>query len=170
MRDDHESDDDTPNDPAAAFDALRAAVAAQRIELETLRRGVEAIFEQLDAADTAPRYDTELGKILNALVALTEKLDAVEQSPALRRPEQLTHVLQRSGEDLVSGAAKQLDTSRRQLDSLARHLAGVMDSARTRAQQRVHVCLAFAMGAALGLAAPRLIERAWPLVWGYLSS
>ena len=85
--------DAAPDDPAAAFEALRRTIEKQGgqigAEMTIIRRGVEAAFDQFEKIRQPPDYGPDLGKIIKFLAVVDERLEAVEQSPILHNgPEQ----------------------------------------------------------------------------------
>ena len=102
---------DDAGDPAAAFEALRRTVEKQGgqigAEMTVIRRGVEAAFDQFEKIRQPPDYGPDLGKIIQFLAVVEERLAAVEQSPILRNgPEHYARSLERSGEGLVPWPTK----------------------------------------------------------------
>jgi hypothetical protein len=94
---------DDAGDPAAAFEALRRTVEKQAsqigAEMTIIRRGVEAAFDQFEKYRQPPDYGADLGKIIQFLAVVEERLAAVEQSPILRNgAEHYARSLERSGE------------------------------------------------------------------------
>ncbi|MGX7709195.1 DUF6118 family protein [Methylobacterium sp. Gmos1] len=72
-------------DAAAAFDALRAHVEILSGQLTTIGRGVGAVLDQLEAQGAPVDYRTDLGRLVQALDAVDDRLLAVERAPALRQ-------------------------------------------------------------------------------------
>ncbi|MBM6398763.1 hypothetical protein JQC79_23690, partial [Ochrobactrum anthropi] len=76
-------------DPAAAFDALRRTVDTLAgdltREMTTIRKGVEAAFEEFDRHGPPQDYKPELAQIVQQLAHVAERLHGVEQSPILRQ-------------------------------------------------------------------------------------
>ena len=129
-------DDSQAGDPAAAFEALRHTVEKQGgqigAEMTIIRRGVEAAFDQFEKFQQPADYGPDLGKIIQFLAVVDERLEAVEQSPVLRNgPEHYARALERGGESLVGAAAqhigRQATDLERAANNLARHVAGARD-------------------------------------------
>jgi hypothetical protein len=140
MQDDSErfepQDPDSAGDPAQAFEALRRSVEKLTRdvggEITVIRRGVEAAFDQFERFQQPADYGPDLGRIVQQLAHVGERLEAVEQSPVLRNgPEHYARALERGGESLVHGAAQQLERQSTDLErtanSLARHVAGARE-------------------------------------------
>lgn len=72
-------------DAAAAFDALRAQVETLSGQLTTIGRGVGAVLDQLEAHGAPVDYRTDLGRLMQGLEAVSDRLRLVEQAPALRQ-------------------------------------------------------------------------------------
>ena len=83
------SSDEDDGDPAAAFDALRSTVANLsgdlRREMATIRKGVEAAFDQLERQGTPIDYSADLGRVAQQLSTMTERISAMEKLPLLRQ-------------------------------------------------------------------------------------
>lgn len=77
---------DDAGDPVAAFEALRRTIEKQGgqigAEMTIIRRGVEAAFDQFEKICQPPDYGPDLGKIIQFLAIVEERLAAVEQSPS----------------------------------------------------------------------------------------
>ena len=115
-------------DPAAAFDALRETVenlaADLKREMTTIRKGVEAAFEEFDRQGPAQDYKPELAQIVQQLAHVGERVHGVEQSPILRQGAQhYAAVLERSGEGLVRTAVQQLERQASDLERISSVLA-----------------------------------------------
>jgi hypothetical protein len=158
---------DDAGDPAAAFEALRRSVEKQGAqlgaEMTIIRRGVEAAFDKFEKFKEPTDYGSDLGKIIQFLAVIEERLEAIEQSPVLRNgPEHYAHALERGGESLVSTAARQLERQaidlERSANSLARRLAG----ARERYVQDRWLWSAGAAGLVAGVLLTLFLPRALP--------
>lgn len=134
------SEDDSAGDPAAAFDALRATVedASSDLtrEMTTIRKGVEAAFDQLERVGASADYSADLGRIVQTLTTLNERLTAVEKSPLLRQgADQFAARLERTGESLVRVAAQTLENRASDLERVTRNLSAHVEGARERRRQ-----------------------------------
>lgn len=135
-------------DAAAAFEALRAEVAA-------LRRGVELVYRQGSQKDqeaAAPvDYSPTLGVIAKGLQAVEGRLASIEGKPALeltpaRFEAEIRSAGHWAGEQGVSAvrmAASALDEARRKFE-------GVLAGARTAREQRAWVGTAAVLGLMVG--------------------
>ena len=147
---------DDAGDPAAAFEALRRTVEAQGAqlgaEMTVIRRGVEAAFDQFEKYRQPPDYGADLGKIIQYLAQVDERLEAVEQSPILRNgPEHYARALERSGEGLVRTAALELEGKGRDLEREALNLAAYTKSAYDRESQDLRMWVAGGVGLVAGV-------------------
>ena len=166
-----EARDDGAGDPAAAFEALRHTVegqgAALAAEIAIIRRGVEAAFDQFDKLSSPPDYGADLGRIVQQLGQVTERLAGVEQSPVLRQgAEHYARALERSGKGLVRSAAQQLERKAAELERTGRQLAGYIDSARTLDRQNLWLVGVGVAGVVLGVALTLFLPRILPAAVG----
>ena len=154
-------------DPAAAFDALRETVenlaADLKREMTTIRRGVEAAFEEFDRQGPAQDYKPELAQIVQQLAYVAERLHGVEQSPILRQGAQhYAAALERSGEALIRTAAQQLERQASDLERAGRNLSAHVASARERDRQNWWLVVAFAVGLLAGALVMLFLPRLLP--------
>jgi len=160
-------DDSQAGDPAAAFEALRSTIEKQGgqigAEMTIIRRGVEAAFDQFEKIRQPPDYGPDLGKIIQFLAIVEERLAAVEQSPILRNgPEHYARALERSGEGLVRTAAQQLEGKGRDLEREALNLAAYTKSAYDRRSQDLRMWIAGGIGLFAGTLLVLLLPRILP--------
>jgi hypothetical protein len=143
---------DDAGDPAAAFEALRRTVEAQGAqlgaEMTVIRRGVEAAFDQFEKFQQPTDYGPDLGRMVQQLALVADRLEAVEHSPILRNgPEHYARALERSGESLVRAAAQQLEAKGRDLEREAQNLAAyIRKSAYDRRSQDLRMWIAGGIG------------------------
>ena len=142
-------------DPAAAFDALRETVenlaADLKREMTTIRKGVEAAFEEFDRQGPAQDYKPELAQIVRQLAHVGERVHGVEQSPILRQGAQhYAAVLERSGEGLVRTAVQQLERQASDLERISSVLASHNKSAFHRKDQDFRMWMAGGIGIIAG--------------------
>jgi len=158
---------DDAGDPAAAFEALRRTVEKQGgqigAEMTVIRRGVEAAFDQFEKIRQPPDYGPDLGKIIQFLAVVEERLAAVEQSPILRNgAEHYARSLERSGEGLVRTAALELEGKGRDLEREAINLAAYTKSAYDRRSQDLRMWIAGGVGLLAGALLVLLLPRILP--------
>jgi hypothetical protein len=132
--------EDEAGDPAQAFDALRETIQRQGqeigAEMTVIRRGVESAFDRFEAFQQPTDYSADLGRLVQGLAAVGERLKAVEASPILKNgPDHYARALERSGESLAKTAAQQFQTEARDLQRVARDMASQIASARERRTQ-----------------------------------
>jgi hypothetical protein len=144
------------DDPAEAFAALERAVGNLAgdlgREMTTIRKGVEAAFDQFEKIQQPPDYSADLGQIVQQLAHVGERLEAVEQSPILKNgPEHYARALERSGESLVKTAAQQFQNDSRNLQRVAHELAGQVKSAREHRTQNRFLWIVGAAGVVVGI-------------------
>ena len=162
-----ETSPDNAGDPAAAFEALRRTVETQgkqlNAEMTIIRKGVELALEQSEKFRQPPDYGPDLGKIIQFLAIVDERLEAVEQSPILRNgPEHYARALERSGESLVRTAAQQLEGKGQDLEREAINLAAYTRSAYHRRSQDLRMCFAGGIGLLVGMFLILLLSRFLP--------
>ena len=155
---------DDAGDPAAAFEALRRTVEKQGgqigAEMTIIRRGVEAAFDQFEKFRQPTDYGPDLGRVVQQLALVAERLETVEQSPILRNgPEHYARALERSGESLVRAAAQQLEGKGRDLEREAQNLAAYTKSAYDRHSQDLRMWIAAGIGLLAGALLVLLLPR-----------
>lgn len=160
-------DDSQAGDPAAAFEALRSTIEKQGgqigAEMTIIRRGVEAAFDQFEKIRQPPDYGPDLGKIIQFLAIVEERLAAVEQSPILRNgAEHYARSLERSGEGLVRTAALELERRATDLEREAVNLAAYTKSAYNRKSQDLRMWIAGGIGLLAGALMVLLLPRILP--------
>ncbi|KAB2674579.1 DUF6118 family protein [Brucella tritici] len=158
--------DDDAGDPAIAFEALRATIEDLSVDLKqemtTIRKGVEAAFDQFERQDAPIDYSADLGTMSQQLATLAERVHGVEKSPILRQgAEHYARALENSGKGLVQAAAQQFQSESRDFQRVARELAEQTYSARDRRRQDWWLVGVGATGIVLGimlaLFAPRVL-------------
>ena len=150
-----EAMDEDAGDPAAAFDALRETVenlaADLKREMTTIRKGVEAAFEEFDRQGPAQDYKPELAQIVQQLAHVGERVHGVEQSPILRQgAEHYAARLERGGEGLVRTAVQQLERQASDLERISSVLASHNKSAFHRKDQDFRMWMAGGIGIIAG--------------------
>ena len=154
-------------DPAAAFDALRRTVDTLAgdltREMTTIRKGVEAAFEEFDRHGPQQDYKPELAQIVQQLAHVAERLHGVEQSPILRQGAQhYAAALERSGEGLVRTAVQQLERQAADLERAGRNLTAYTKSAYDRKSQDFRMWMAGLVGLFVGIFLILLLPRFLP--------
>lgn len=158
---------DDAGDPAAAFEALRRTVEAQgkqlNAEMTIIRKSVELALELSEKFRQPPDYGPDLGKIIQFLAIVDERLEAVEKSPILRNgPEHYARALERSGESLVRTAAQQLERQATDLERAGRVLSLHVASARERDRQNLWLVAVLAIGLLAGALVMVFLPRLLP--------
>jgi hypothetical protein len=117
-------DHDGAGDPAQAFEALRAEVAA-------LRQAIEAAAER-----QAPDYSPDLGRITQAVNGVIDGLEAIEAHPAVRMtPDQFGQAMTRTGRELMNEVAQKYDRARQDAERERRHLAEMIGTLEGKREQ-----------------------------------
>ena len=153
-----DSQEDEAGDPAQAFGALRETVedlaGDLSREMTTIRKGVEAAFDRFEAFGPPTDYSADLGRLVQGLAVVGDRLKAVEVSPILKNgPEHYALALERSGESLVRTAAQQFQNESRDFQRVALEMAGQMASARERRTQNQWLGVSGLTGFAAGILA-----------------
>lgn len=162
-----EASPEDAGDPAAAFEALRRTIEKQGgqigAEMTIIRRGVEAAFDQFEKYRQPPDYGPDLGKIIQFLAEVEERLEAVEQSPILRNgAEHYARAIERSGEGLVRTAVLELERRATDLEREAGNLAAYTESAYDRKSQDLRMWIAGGIGLFVGALLVLLLPRILP--------
>jgi hypothetical protein len=111
-------------DPAQAFEALRAEVAA-------LRQAIEAVAER-----QAPDYSPDLGRITQAVNGVIDGLEAIAAHPAVRMtPDQFGQAMTRTGRELMNEVAQKYDRARQDAERERHQLAGMIGTLRGKRDQ-----------------------------------
>lgn len=160
-------DDSQAGDPAEAFEALRHTVedlaGDLTREMTTIRKGVEAAFDQFEKFQQPPDYGPDLGRVVQHLAHVGERLEAVEKSPILKNgPEHYARSLERSGASLIHTAAQELEGKGRDLEREANNLAAYTKSAYDRKSQDLRMWMAGAAGLFVGVFLILLLPRILP--------
>ena len=133
-------------DAAAAFEALRAEVAA-------LRRGVELVYRQgQEVAALAPvDYSPTLGVIAKGLQAVEGRLALIEGKPALElTPARFEAEIRSAGQWAGEQGTAAVRMAASALEEARREFEGVLAGARDAREQRVWVGTAAVLGLAAG--------------------
>ena len=159
--------DEDAGDPAAAFDALRQTVEGLAgdltREMTTIRKGVEAAFEEFDRQGPVQDYKPELAQLVQQLAHVAERLHGVEQSPILRQGAQHSAAaLERSGDGLVRTAVQQLERQASDLERISSVLASHNKSAFHRKDQDFRMWMAAGVGVVVGVFLILLLPRFLP--------
>jgi hypothetical protein len=119
-----EQQHDGAGDPAQAFEALRAEVAA-------LRQAIEAAAER-----TAPDYSPDLGRITQAVNGVIDGLEAIEAHPAVRMtPDQFGQAMTRTGREMMNEVVQKYDRARQDAERERHQLAGMIGTLRGKRNQ-----------------------------------
>ncbi len=117
-------DHDGAGDPAQAFEALRAEVAA-------LRQAIETAAER-----HAPDYSPDLGRITQAVNGVIDGLEAIEAHPAVRMtPDQFGQAMTRTGRELMNEVAQKYDRARQDVERERHQLASMIGTLRGKRDQ-----------------------------------
>jgi hypothetical protein len=150
---DDDDDEDLRSDPATAFDALRAEVAALKVSLE-------GAGDRLAAPDYAPT----LGKIAASLAR-------IEAHPVLQlTPEAFASPVRQASEAAQQQGRRELANAVQRVDAASADLEHLAERQRTGREQVRQVAIMTAVGAVAGVivwvcfSGP--IARALPASWG----
>lgn len=154
--------EDEADDATKAFEALRKSIdrrnSATTAELKTIRKGVEALFDQIEALQAKPDYAADLAQLKQIGVVVAKRLEALEASPALK---QGINAFERAGTDLVKTSALTFDQKAQRFDYASSALERITRNINDRHTYRRYVAIAggvgMIMGALLLLFIPRLL-------------
>lgn len=155
-------------DPAVAFEALRGTVEELSRdltrEMTTIRKGVEAAFDQFDRQGAPVDYSADLGRIVDNLSIVGESLQAIEKLPVLRlNPNDITRAAEKGGESLAKSLAREVEEAKRDLVREAGILAQYTKSAREREVQVRNLWFTGVGGLVAGAAAITLLLLCLPV-------
>ena len=183
---------DDAGDPVVAFEALRKTVEDLSTDLKremmTIRKAVEAAFDEFEKVGTPIDYRADLGNILEQVKGMSERVHGIERSPLLRQgPEHHARELSRTGDAMIRSAAERFEYETRAFRSAAQDLINVTAGARERKRQNWWLAGVGGAGVIVGVlfvlfaprvlpfsAAPRvasivMADSAWQAGWGLLS-
>lgn len=154
--------EDEGDEAAKAFEALRKSVdrrnSATTAELKTIRKGVEALFDQIEALQAKPDFAADLAQLKQIGVVVANRLEALEASPALK---QGINAFERAGTDLMKTSAQAFDKRAQRFDYAAASLERITKNINDRDICRRYVAIAggagLVVGALLLLFMPRLL-------------
>ena len=152
---------------AGEADSAERAFAALCAEVAALRQGIELVYRQSQAAQTAsgPDYSPTLGVMTQKLQAITARLEALEQKPALAQtPGQQAAALRHQRDQAGEAARLGLVRSQADLDGTVRALRQVIGMARTQREQRAWLWSAGSLGIVGGVLVWVLATAVLP--WG----
>lgn len=123
------ADEDSGDEAAQAFEALRA-------EVTLMRRAVERLTAERTELPETPDYSETLGVISNNLLATAQRVDAIVDSPALKlTPEALGRQIASAATTVRAEDHRVLAAARQGLEDMIRQLRGYMVSQRTAFDQ-----------------------------------
>jgi hypothetical protein len=147
-------DHDGTSDPAQAFEALRAEVAA-------LRQAIEAAAER-----QAPDYSPDLGRITQAVNGVIDGLEAIQAHPAVRMtPDQFGQAMTRTGRELMNEVAQKYDRARQDAERERHQLAGMIGTVRGKRDQVFWLAAVFIGTFAFTLFASPVLLGELPFGW-----
>jgi hypothetical protein len=154
--------EDEADEATKAFEALRKSIdrrnTATTAELKTIRKGVEALFDQIEALQAKPDFAADLAQLKQIGVVVAKRLEALEASPALK---QGINAFERAGTDLVKTSALAFDQKAQRFDYAASALERITKNINDRHTYRRYVAIAggagIIVGAMLLLFLPRLL-------------
>jgi hypothetical protein len=165
--DDVERETESVGDPAQAFDALRQTVedfAADLVrEMTTIRKGVEAAFDDQEKRQQPIDYSADIALIIQSLLHVAQLLEAIEESPPIKHGhEHYLRTFERSGESLVRTAALQFQNESRDFQRVTRDLVEHLSSAREREAQNHWLWMTGLAGVVVGAVATLFLPRLLP--------
>ena len=153
-----QSDDEERGNAAQAFEDLCA-------EVSVLRRAVEALPGEWEA-NQPPDYTESLGQITQGLAAVADRLQVIEQHPALTQtPAQHQAALAAAGQELMSRAAGQLTLATAACTRTQQTLVDLIGTARSQRRQREWLAIAASTALLFGLLLSPFAARRLPFGW-----
>jgi len=147
--------DEDGGDPAAAFDELRRTIETQgakiSAEMTLMRRGLEAVFGEIERIRPPQDYKPQLAQLAQAFDNVAERLHGVEQT-----------VLERGGEELIRRAARELEQQASNLEGAGQNLAACTKNAYDREYQDFRMWRAGIAGMFVGIFLILLLPRFLP--------
>src|SRR3546814_6270622 len=117
------------DDPQAAFEQLRGEVALVRLAVEGLARARESI--------EIPDYQPTLANTEKILLALTQRVDVIAKSPAMKlTPETMGERVNASVASATGELHNLVNSTRSEMSEAARELRGLIGTQRARWQQQ----------------------------------
>jgi Family of unknown function (DUF6118) len=158
---------DGDGDPALAFEILRGTVEELgrdlTREMTTIRKGLEAAFDQFDRQTAPVDYSADLGRIVDHLAMLSDTVQALEKRSVLRlAPVDITRAAEKGGEGLVRSLAAEVEEAKRDLVREAGILADHRKSAREREAQTGALRVAALAGFIAGIVSVLLLSHLLP--------
>lgn len=155
-------DNDEADEATKAFEALRKSIdrrnTATTAELKTIRKGVEALFDQIEALQARPDFAADLAQLKQIGVVVSKRLEALEASPALK---QGVNAFERAGTDLVKTSVQTFDQKAQRFDYAASALERITRNISDRNIHRRYAAIAGGVGIVVGalllLFLPRLL-------------
>ena len=142
--DNYRDNGEAGDDPQAAFEQLRGEVALVRLAVEGLARARESI--------DIPDYQPTLANTEKILLALTQRVDAIAKSPAMKlTPETMGERVNASVASATGELRNLVNSTKSTLDAAARDLSGLVASARRGDEQNRWLLWAGLGGAVLGV-------------------
>lgn len=132
------------NDPARAFEDLRA-------EVSVLRRAIEAIPQTLEEG-LAPDYGADLARLAKGLAAVAAQVELMGQHPALQMtPADHQRAVAQTSTDLMRNALVSFERATQAADGERRQLSAMIGTARAQEAQFKIVAAAAAVALLIGL-------------------
>src|SRR3546814_708063 len=150
------------DDPQAAFEQLRGEVALVRLAVEGLARARESI--------EIPDYQPTLANTEKILLALTQRVDVIAKSPAMKlTPETMGERVNASVASATGELHNLVNSTRSDMSEAARELRGLIGTTRARWQQDRWLFWIGLGGVVLGILVYALLDgliaRAMPDSW-----
>lgn len=132
---------------------------ATTAELKTIRKGVEALFDQIEALQAKPDFASDLAQLKQIGVVVAKRLEALEASPALK---QGINAFERAGTDLVRTSAQAFDQKAQRFDYAALALERITKNINDRITYRRYVAVAGGTGVVVGALLLMFLPRLLP--------
>ncbi len=133
-----EPEQDSSGQDSSGQDGAEAAFEALRAEVAALRRGIELLHRQAkEARATGPDYSPTLGRMEQALQTTAARLQAIERTPVLSMtPATLGADIDQVAQATVSVVSQPFRQGMAELHSTVRELQDLIGRAREQREQR----------------------------------
>lgn len=124
---------------------LRKVVDVVKADMTLFRQAMEGAQERWDTVQ-APDYSQEFGKLYKAMIALEERVSAVEQSWLIENPRALVREVNGVCTQKIADQAKAIEQVVEDAQAAVKGMSTLVASARKREKQSILVWMSFLAG------------------------